>query len=244
LSQTAQQVQANARRKFDELRQAIDRFQVARTVTDNAALGVVPNRSGLEPALVAQRVRELRDMPSMERAVSQLYDLLNVLYDREPTEDELKAGPPAGDALGTFVLPTVPASIQVVAALAFGAWSLTSLFKYLQAHEERIQAELGIQTPGSGSRAAGVLGLLAVTGALAAGGYVYYRYRKHAAEKDDEDDEDEEVEPDLPPTAAAPGYHIHIQQQPPAAPPALPPAPVVANEDEDVSDADYEEVSE
>jgi hypothetical protein len=236
--QTPQQVQTNARRKFDELRRAIDQFQVARTTTDNAALGVVPNRRQLEPAQVAQRVRELRDMPAMERAVGGLYDLLAVLYDREPSEDELKAGPPAGEALGNFVLPTVPGSIQVIAGLAFGAWTLTSLFDYLRAHEERIQAELGISTQSSGSRLPGILGLLAVTGAVAAGGYVYYRYRKHAADAE-EDEEDEEEDEALP----AGGYHIHIQQEPQPrpdvkAPPALPPA----TSDDEVIDVDYEEV--
>lgn len=249
--QTPQQIEANARRQFDELQRAIHGFQVARTKTDNAALGVVPNGRGLSPAQVAQRVRELRDMPIMERAVGELYDLLTVLYQRDPTEDELKAGPPGGEALGNFVIPAVPASVQVLAALAMGAWTLTSLFEYLQAREERIQNELGIQDSAAGSRLPGLLGALAVAGVIGTGGYLWWRHRRHAAEEIDEEEEDgaeESAEEELPATSS---YHIHIEQQPaePPRPSTLAPVEIQAlpapkEFEEDVIEADYEEVHE
>lgn len=203
--QSIQQAQADARRKFDELRKSIDRFQLARTTTDNAALGVVPNRRKLQPAMVAQRVRELRDIPAMERAVSELYDLLTVLYDREPTEDELKAGPPSGAALGNFAIPSVPPSVSAVAGLAFGAWTLTSLFDYLRTREERIQLEMGIQSPTNGSSGlVGALGILGLVGAVGVGGYLLYKHRYGEGSDEEGGDEDEET-----PAEEGTSYHIH-----------------------------------
>lgn len=199
-NQSPKEIEASARRNLRALREAMNRFQRARMATDAACQGVVQNRTKLPPALVAHRVNELRDLDAMQRAINELYDLLEVLYRRQPTAAELAAGPTGQEALGNFTLPTVPGGLQVLAGIGFGAWTLVSLFDYLREREERIQQELGIpgESSGSGHGAAVVAGLVGL-GLVGGGGYMAYRWWKgRGSTDDDEPDNTDEEEPTIP----------------------------------------------
>lgn len=218
--QSPKELEASARKNLRALRESMNRFQRARMATEAASQGVVRNKAGLPPALVAQRVNDLRDLDTMRRAVNDLYELLEVLYRRQPTEAELVAGPTGNEALGNFALPSVPGGLQVLAGIGFGAWTLTSLFDYLRTREERIQQELGIpsdgQAPGRGlSVAAGVVGLALAGG----GGYLAYRWWKGRNEEDDEDEEDDTTSDALP-TLGALDENESGKQTPVALPPS------------------------
>lgn len=200
---TPRETEAAARANLKALREAMNGYHRARMTTEAACQGVLKNRRGLPPALVAARVSELRDLETMKRAINELYSLLEVLNRRQPTEAELAAGPSGDEPLGNFALPTVPGGLQVVAGIGFGAWTLTSLFNYLREREIRIQQELGI---GASPRSTVGLALAGVAGTAALGagayfGWKWWKGRKPSETATDEDDDDaEEIEAPFTPT--------------------------------------------
>jgi len=171
---TPQQIEAEAKHNLTELRKAINRFQSARLSTNAAIAGTAPNKKGLPPWEIARKVRELRDADMTNRAVSDLRDLMTLLYGRQPSESELEAGPPDGEALGVWV---IPGSVIAITAIAGGSWSLSGLFDYLTQREIRIQSELGIRNTSLWDTVAGWAPTAAVVGGVGVGAFLLWRWR-------------------------------------------------------------------
>lgn len=182
VTQDQKELEAEARRFLTELRKSINRFHTARLSTNAAIAGTAPNRKGLPPWEVAQKVRELRDTERTNQAVSDLRDLLTLMYGRQPTENELEAGPPGGEALGVWV---IPGSVVALAAIAGGAWSLAGLFNYLTERELRIQSELGIRNTSVWDTIVDWAPTAAVVAGAGVAGFLLWRkYRGRAPDKE------------------------------------------------------------
>lgn len=192
---TAAQLEAETRENLNELRQAINRFQMSRLSTNAAIAGTAGNKKGLPPWEVSSKVKELRDTEMTNRAVSDLRDLLTLMYNRAPSESELEAGPPGGEALGVWI---IPASYVAMAALAGGAWSLSGLFNYLTERERRIQEQLGIQNTSAWDMVKDYAPKVALAGGAVFGGVMLYRWWRKRGEttaeltEEAEDDSGEE----------------------------------------------------
>lgn len=172
---TQQQLELEAKRNLTELRKAINRFQSARLSTNAAIAGTADNKKGLPPWEIARKVRELRDVELTNKAVADLRDLMTLLYGRVPTESELEAGPPDGEALGVWV---IPGSAIALAAIAGGTWTLSGLFDYLTQRELRIQAELGIRNTSLWDTLWDWAPTAAVVGGVGVGALLLYRWNK------------------------------------------------------------------
>jgi len=234
---TSQQIEGEAKRNLTELRKAINRFQTARLSTNAAIAGTAANKKGLPPWEIARKVRELRDVDMTNRAVSDLRDLMTLLYGRQPTESELEAGPPDGEALGVWV---IPGSVIALTAIAGGSWALSGLFDYLTQRELRIQAELGIRNTSLWDTLLGYAPKAAMVGGVGVGAYLLWRWRKNAKGKPakkqgalpahdyyvEQLEEEEEV-------ASAPPEVLEAHEDIPALPPAR---------DEDVYEDELEEL--
>lgn len=169
-----------AKKTFNELRKSVDGFQRARVQTDKATLGLIGNKLGMSPAQVADHVKRVRDYPRMKEAVEKTNDLLSQVYQRQPSVEELTAGPPDGSALGNFQFPAVPWSVTFLVGIAASAWALTSIFNYLRSHEERIQTALGV--PQDGERSSVVpLTILSLAAAGGLAGFLLWRRHQSAA---------------------------------------------------------------
>lgn len=199
---------------LDRCRKDIAEFKRLRLVTEAAMHGIVPCK--VKPEQLAAIIQRARDPLKERMAAEQHREFLRMLYKREPTAEELRAGPPTlpeleaklheegvvsnsgDDAMGIWwVLPA--------AAVVGGAWGLSNLFSYLTGQEARVHGDSGIivntaREMTQWSRAirtwALPVGLLGVVGTL---GYFYLKTRKtpkaaaaRAATR---------VEPALPPKA-------------------------------------------
>jgi len=180
---------AEAEANLTALRAAWQRFTNVRLAT-NAAINQAATAAadGNVPGEVSAKVMELRDKALNEQAAVDLGDLLGLLYQRKPTQGELELGPPDGAGLAAFGV-TEPLAL---AAIAGGAWKLTSTYDALANTEVRIQKALGIGGGGWKRWAAGAAGVL--VGGLAVYGLVSLnRSRKLAAQSEPEEEEEVDV---------------------------------------------------
>jgi hypothetical protein len=159
---------------------------------------------------------------------------MTLLYGRVPTESELEAGPPDGEALGVWV---IPGSVIALAAIAGGSWTLSGLFDYLTQRELRIQGELGIRNTSLWDTLWDWAPTAAVVGGVGVGAFLLYRWNKGrkaaaALEQDDrdryetyveqivEEEEEEDDEPAAPAvTSPAPPEILEAHEDIPALPP-------------------------
>ena len=166
----------NAQRQLLSLRQAIDAFHKARQTTNEAIAGM--RKASYPPQELAQRVASMRSSEMEQRAVEELREVMRWTLQREPNEHEMRAGPAQDGSLG--FLPAIPIATAavVLAGVAGGAWTASSLFGYLTEREERMQAELGIRRNDFGDTIRRVQILAIPVLALSAAGVVGYYYWK------------------------------------------------------------------
>jgi len=149
---------------LEELRQRISAFHAARAKTGEYLMGL--RHSPLTQEQKADVVRRARD-PAMEaRAVQELKVLHGLLLGREPTSQEMEEG------LG--VLPVIP--IAVAAAVGGGAWSLSSIFGYLEERERTAQRELNPTAARWADVVQQSLPLVAVGGGILGVWYLWGKY--------------------------------------------------------------------
>lgn len=142
---TAEQQQAAA--SLERLRVSIAAFHASRLMTDEAMAGMRVVRDATtgqirHPSTLVPIVQGMRDGEAERNAVTQLRDLLRLIYQREPTPTELRLAIPPTESLGIWWIPVV-----AVSAIIGGSFSLTSLFDYLTAKERTVQGQLGIHEP-------------------------------------------------------------------------------------------------
>lgn len=139
---TAEQQQALV--ALERLRLAIAKFHTARLVTDEALAGmrVVRDAAGQikHPSTLMPIVQGARDGAAERNAVMQLRDLLRLVYQREPTPEEMRLSIPPTESLGVWWLAPV-----AVSAIVGGSFSLTSLFNYLTEREKTAQGQMGLR---------------------------------------------------------------------------------------------------
>lgn len=202
---TNDQIAADVRTKLDGLRKEYVAYQQALEATDRVSRGITRSTKRLSAADVSRRARAMRDEAMTQRAVSELYDLLYVLYQREPSEEEMISGPPAAEDVRSL-----PQDQQLLSSLSSAAQSLGGVFGYLRAGEERIQDELGVPRAGSSpSRAGTAVRTVFGLAALGTAGYFGYRWLSNRFSDDDADDEYDEDE-DVAPVPASPTININV----------------------------------
>jgi hypothetical protein len=156
--------QVEARAAIARLRKSLDEFQRLRMVNQQAVRGADKScRFSAEDMQL--RLAAYRD-PAMElRFRQELYDLQSNIYGREPTQEEMQAGPPP---LGALPLLAVAGT---VASLAWGASSVTD---YLAQRERFARGEVPGQSGGwlqtFGTVVKGTV-LVATVGVTGYGGY-------------------------------------------------------------------------
>ena len=145
---------------LERCRKEIAEFKRLRLVTEAAMNGIIPCK--VTPEQLAALVQRARD-PLKERAAAEQHrEFLRMLYKREPTAAELRAGPPslpelerklvdegvipAGEAgMGNPLLAAMGTSwILPAAAVVGGAWGLSMLFAAMAGSEATAHREGGI----------------------------------------------------------------------------------------------------
>jgi hypothetical protein len=206
---------AEANQWLQELRRARNEFHDARILTKQAQTGRIPCR--YPPDQLAAHVRGMRDARAEQEAVTNLRDLLTYMNQRDPTADEMEAGPP--ESLGAIWL--APA---IIAGVTGGAWTLSNLFSYLAERERRIQEAAGIRPPSMLRSVARVVVPVVAVAAVGGGGYWLWKRRKKA------------VAAELAETKVSSRAKTKVMQQNPE-PKALPPPP---EDDDDDGEEDEE----
>jgi hypothetical protein len=146
---------------LEQCRRSIAEFKRTRLLTEAALNGIVPYKGTPEQLVAAiQRARN----PRQERIFAEEQrDFLRMLYRREPTPDEMRAGPPTlvelkqklvsegavDDGMGFIWL------FPVAAAIVGGAWGLSSIANMLGGQEQRAHEERELRSRESLLRSAG-----------------------------------------------------------------------------------------
>lgn len=118
--------QADAEAGLRHLRKSLDEFQRLRMLNQLALRGV-DKTCKFKADDMRVRLAEYRD-PEMElRFRREMHTLLQHVYGREPSQEEMQAGPPG--------LGLVPLLLGVGAIVASSAWGLSSITGYLSDRE-------------------------------------------------------------------------------------------------------------
>jgi hypothetical protein len=138
---------------LERCRQDIANFKRSRLITEAAMNGILPCKA--TPEQFRDILLRSRD-PLQERvAAEQHRAFLQMLYKREPTAEELRAGPPTFEELKEKLVEEglmtnaddsmgIPPLVLPIAAVVGGAFGLSSLFSYLAGRESGGHREAGV----------------------------------------------------------------------------------------------------
>jgi hypothetical protein len=145
---------------LERCRKDIAEFKRLRLITEAAMNGIIPCKA--TPEQLAALVQRYRDPLKERMAAEQHRDFLRMLYKREPTAEELRAGPPTllalqtrlveeGIAPGTSedamgLIPLLP-----LVAVVGGAFGLSNLFSFMAGGERTAHREAGIAESAAGT---------------------------------------------------------------------------------------------
>jgi hypothetical protein len=118
------------------------------------------------------RLRVFRDPEMEDRFRDELYRLTKIILRREPTQDEILAGPPSGEGLGL-----VPLLFGVGTIVAGTAWGLNSVTNYLT-ERERIARNAQERSDSFLARLGTMMKGALLVGTVAASSYGGYRAYK------------------------------------------------------------------
>lgn len=152
------------------LREAMAKFNKSRARTREVMEGRRKARVTAQEA--ASIVMRHRDDAKEREAVSGFRDLMRLIMEREPEVAEMVAGIPPVNEEQLGVLPLIP-----LAAIAGGAFTLTTMFNWLNSRETTAQREMGMSHTWSEvlGQTAPFWGPLFAVGGLSFGGYALYR---------------------------------------------------------------------
>lgn len=120
--------QAEAEAALTQLRKDIDEFHRIRLLNEMALRGT-DKLCKFGPEEMRQRLVMFRDPTMEQRFKDEAIDLMRRIYRRDPTPEEVHAGIPGGQSLGSVSL------FGIAAIVAGSAWGLHSITRYLTERE-------------------------------------------------------------------------------------------------------------